>query len=140
MSYNKATPVSDCPRRAIDFKNIDSLRYQYSLHPTKAFPTKFANHASITTTSYPSLDGFTRLSDGGSRDSVVRRYLAVTRDAKLAVETTDVVKFYTAAKHAVVLVEHLPNGTFRLSIPLAGNAPDDAAAEVEDAAASSPTA
>ena len=71
MAYHKATPVSDFPRRAIDFRNIDSLRYQYTLHPAKKFPTAFANHASITLTRPPRFvdlgSSWCQLSDGGSR-------------------------------------------------------------------------
>jgi len=134
MAYHKATPMTDFPRRSIDFKNIDSLRYQYTLYPTKTFPTAFANHASIPTTSYPSLDGLVKISDGGSRDSVVKRYVATSDDAKVGVDG----KVYPVSKRSIVLVEYVADGTFRLSIPL-GDSVDGDEAELVDSGAASRT-
>jgi hypothetical protein len=128
VANHKATPVTDFPRRSIDFKNIDSLKYQYHLYPAKSFGTKFSNHTSITTPAPPTFvdlgSSWCQLSDGGSRDGVVKRYLALTRDAELVVTAAHGPKVYTAGKHAVVLVEHLADKTYRVSIPLADHSAD----------------
>jgi hypothetical protein len=123
MAFHKATPHTDWLHRAVDYHNLESLRYRYSVAPAKAFPTAFANHTSVTTTSYPSLAGFTRLSDGGSRDSVVKRYVATSDDANVGVDG----KTYPVSKRSIVLVEHLPDGIYRLSIPLGDSIDGDEA-------------
>jgi hypothetical protein len=101
--------------------SAESLAYRYHLTPTKPFPTAFKNTTSVTTMSYPRLEGFTALSDGSSRDSVLKRHLATTLDATVAVDG----KRYPVPKGAITLVEWLPNKTYRLSIPLVGDAIDD---------------
>jgi hypothetical protein len=135
VAYHVASWHTDFLQRSIDYKNVDSLKYVYSIASPKLPGNKFATHTDFLTTSYPSFTtgDFHKLSNGGSRDCVLERYLAVVDDAGVEVVTPDgEVKCYPASKRSIVLVEHLADKTFRVSIPHTGDTIDDANAESEE--------
>jgi hypothetical protein len=136
MAYNKAKPHTDWLQRPVDYRNIDSLKYVYSIASPKLPGNKFATHTDFVTRSYPSFTtgDWHRLSNGGSRDSVLERYLAVVDDAGLLIETADGPKTYSVPKGSITLVEWLPNKTFRVSIPLGADSIEGGEAEDNDAA------
>jgi hypothetical protein len=127
VAYHKATPTSDWPKRAIDYRNIDSLKYVYSIASPKLPGNKFTTHTDLVTTSYPSFTtgDWHRLSNGGSRDSVLERYLAVVDDATVAVATADGLVRRQVTKGSIVLAEALSDGTWLVSVPITGEPIDD---------------
>jgi hypothetical protein len=74
----------------------------------------------------------------------LERYLSVADDAELMVVGTDGPRHRTVAKGSIVLAEAFADGTWRASVPIAGDVLDDSENPTESIAgdgepASSPT-
>jgi hypothetical protein len=118
-----------CPQHTSNLQNLSSMRYVYSIAAPKLPGRTFATHEDISGKPRFGTDGWYKLSDGGSRDSHLERYLAVAEDARLVVDTADGPKYRTVAKGGVVLAEARGGGAWRVSVPIAV----DALKDVDDA-------
>jgi hypothetical protein len=121
-----------CPQHQGNTRNLDSLRCSVLAKP---LGQRWATHTDLVGR-HPQFiggDAWHALTLGGSRDSHLERYLAVADDARLVVDTADGPKHRTVAKGGVVLAEALPDGTWRVSVPIANHSID----EVDDKIASS---
>jgi hypothetical protein len=107
--------------------NLDSMRYNYHISAPKPPGRTFATHFDLLSKIQPSFStgDWHRLPDGSSRDHYIEKWLATSKNAKVMVETDDGLKWRDASKGSIILSERLVDETWKVSIPIAGEAPKD---------------
>jgi hypothetical protein len=127
MARHNGSQLWEPRHRSVDRNLADDTPYQHRLHPDKPHPTAFRNATSVTTTEFPRLENFVQLTDGGSRDSRIYRYLA-SDNASVVMDG----RTYPIPKRSIVLIECLGDGAYRTSIPTANTETENSTNESED--------
>ena len=131
MPNHKATKMLHPFGRGIN-NNLASLAYRPHIAAPKSFTGTFRTHADLVSKIHPvfNTDDWHRLSDGGSRISTVHRYLAVVDRARICCHPVGSAEpgYRQVSKKSIVLATELADGTWKLSIPIVG----DADAELEE--------
>ena len=106
-------------------QNFASMRHTYHIAAPKPPGRTFATHEDISGKPRFGTDGWFKLSDGGSRDSHLERYLAIEDDATVVICIAGTTVQRKVRKGAIVLAEALPDRTWKISIPRPGDAIGD---------------
>lgn len=107
--------------------NLDSMRYNYHISAPKLPGRTFATHFDVLSKTQPRFrtGDWHQLPNGSSRDHYIEKWLATSKNAKVVIETDDGLKWRYASKGSIILSEQLADGTWKVSIPIAGNALKD---------------
>ncbi len=120
MPRHNGSPMWHPQHRSVD-RNLASTSERYHLVPPTPTPTTFRTHWDVVSKIYPRMNPaeFTRLSDGGSRETNIHRYLSIVDDGEFWCHPTGAAEpgYRRTGKSSIILVTEQPTGEWLVSVP-----------------------